>query len=475
MLKEIDALRSTWVPNRNPAVLIGQEQNLTPPPNVEDAEIEASLRWFFEVSDAPLELAERVEAARAHYRQSTNFSEGRWVSLDPFDGFEDRMAVIIAQAIGELRDRRTRDLFLASEALPFLKIIGEHIDLVRGIPGASDRARRMLRRTEQHPDSGIFELAVALRYAREPGLKVEFIPEQSARMADFLVRDSDGSDPDGIHIECKRLRPSDYEKQEKCHAIEILNRINDFVHERKVSLCVDVTFTEELAEVPADYLLNWLKAIGSSKVFLPATYPWKDAFGEGVVSIADLDAVREDIDDSFLLVGSKLARLLAGGERPEEHFHLVCGGVAHPEDPRFIDEIEYGTVIFWRCLAEISIEARARHVRSKLADIDRQVAHAPLAIAHIGMDVERDTRTADLRRERNLATLANFRPNSRLIEVDLHYFMPRTSESVRWMIDETVEPCSRTEAPFLNISRILGGSVQGIVENQPAWRQPVPR
>jgi hypothetical protein len=448
---------------------------LTPPPHVEDLEIEATLRWFFEICDAPLELAERIEAARAHYRAATNFTGGRWVSVDPFDGFDDRIAVILAQAIGELRDRRTRDLFLASETLPFLKVIGANITLVRSIPGATARAQRMLRRSEQHPDSGIFELAVALRYAREPGLDVEFIPEQSARMADFLIRDSNGSDPDGIHIECKRLRPSDYEKEENRYAVEILNRINDFVNDRKVSLSVDVTFTEELAKVPADYLLDWLKAIGSSKVLLPGSYPWKDEFGEGVVSIAALGAVRQDVDDSYLLVGSKLARLLAGGERPEEHFHLVCGGVAHPNDPRFIDEIEYGTAIFWRCLAEASVEARARHVRTKLADIDRQVAHAPLAIAHIGMDVERDTRTADLRRERNLATLASFRPNSRLMEVDLHYFMPRTSESVSWMIDETVEPCCRTDAPFLDMSRILCGTAEGIVENQPAWRQLVPR
>ncbi len=131
---------------------------------------------------------------------------------------------------------------------------------------------------------------------------------------------------------------------------------------------------------------------------------------------------------------------LAGGERAEEHFHFVCGGVAHPNDPRFIDKIEYGTVIFWRCLAVASVKARARHVRTKLADIDRQVAHAPLDTAHIGIYVERDTRTADLRRGRNLATLASFQANSRLMKVDLHYFMPRTSESVSWMIDETVKP-----------------------------------
>lgn len=447
---------------------------MTIPPNVEDVEIEAALRWFFEVSEDPMELAERIEAARSYYRSTTDFTNGRWVSVDSFDGFDDRIAVILTQAVGELRDRRTRDLLLASETLPFLKMIGAHIDLIRTIPGASNRARRLLRRSEQHPESGIFELVVALRYAREPGLKVEFIPEQAARMADFLIRTDGGNDPDGIHIECKRLRPSEYEKEEERYALQILNRVNELVNELKLSVSVDVTFNVALANIPQDYLFNWLKTVSASRMLLPGPYPWKDEFGEGIVSIADLNAVREDIEHSYLLVGSKLARLLAGGKRPEEHFHLVCGGVAHPEDPRFIDEIEYGTAIFWRCLAESSVEARARHVRTKLADIDRQVTQAPRAIAHIGMDVERDIRTADLRRQRNLAALTSFRANSNLMEVDLHYFLPRASEKASWMMDETVDPCSRTDAPFLAMPRVLGGTAKGLVEDQPAWRQQIP-
>jgi hypothetical protein len=442
-------------------------------------EIEAALRWFFEICDNPLELAERIDAARSHYRDMTNFADGLWTSSDPFDGFEDRMAIILAQAVGDLRDTRTRDLFLAADTLPFLKMIGSHLHLLRHIPGATERARRMLRRTEQHPDSAIFELVVALRYARETELLVEFIPEQNRRMADFLIRPVD-DDPleeliKEIHVECKRLRPSVYERTERRQALEILNGINDFVHENKISFCVDVTFTVELSSIPSDYMLRRLKAIKNSKVIVPGNYPWKDELGEGVVSLADIDAVKRDVDDTFLIVSSKLARLLAGGERPEEHFHLVCGGTPHPEDSRFIDDIDYGTVIFWRCLADASIDARARHVRSKLADIDRQVEHAPLAIAHIGMDVERDTVTADLRRERNLATVSSFHPESQLMEVDLHYFLPRVSEAVSWIIDETVEPCSRTDGPFLDTPRVLGGNEEGVVRNQPAWRQCVPR
>lgn len=442
-------------------------------PIEEDLHVEAALSWLFEVCDFPAQLAERIESARAHYRDATDFKDGLWVTRDPFEGYADRMAVNLAQAVAMLRDRRTYDLPTASKTIPFIKNIGANIDLLRRIPGASERARRMLRPADEHPDSGVFELTAALRYAIEPGVFVEFIPEHGARSADFLLRGDNLLDE--VHVECKRLKPSDYERSEKIRADEILNRINEFVHGRKVSLSVDVTFKKELSDIPLDYLLERLRGIKSSDILLPGAYPWSDEYGEGEARIADLGAVRRDIADSFLLVGGKLARLLAGGERPEEHFHLVCGGTPHSDDPRFIDMIDYGTAVFWRCIAEQSIEARARHITSKLADIDRQVANAPCAIAHIGMDVERDNATADLRRDRNLAAARRFRPKSVLLEIDLHYFMPRVTETASWMIDETVEPLSQLSEPFLSDSpRLLGGVADGLVEHEPAWRQPIP-
>jgi hypothetical protein len=46
---------------------------------------------------------------------------------------------------------------------------------------------------------------------------------------------------------------------------------------------------------------------------------------------------------------------------------------------------------------------------------------------------------------------------------------------VSWIIDETVELCSRSHGPFLDNPRILGGTEEGIVRNHPAWKQSVPR
>ena len=89
----------------------------------------AVLQWLFEVCEDPDRLRDRIQAARAHYRRATDFANGVWVWRNPFEGFDDRMAIILSQVVAELSDRRTRDVFLASEILPFMKIIGAHVDL----------------------------------------------------------------------------------------------------------------------------------------------------------------------------------------------------------------------------------------------------------------------------------------------------------------------------------------------------------
>ena len=96
-------------------------------------------------------------------------------------------------------------------------------------------------------------------------------------------------------------------------------------------------------------------------------------------------------------------------------------------------------MVHWECLAKKSVEARARFIKSKLADIDRQVTHAPTAIAHIGMDAERDSVASDLKRSLNMKAVQEYHSKSQLHEIELHYFMPRELETVAWSIDEMVD------------------------------------
>jgi hypothetical protein len=440
-------------------------------PVEQDDDVERALQWFMQVSDDPLALAERIHSAQAHYCEVTHAIAGPLSRMDIATTYGDTIALYLAQAVALLRDRRTYDLHLGSQVVPLIKTIGANLDVIKRIGGASGRARRMLRPRAQHPDGALFELVAAIRYARDGDLAVEFIPEQANRTADFRASGRGGE----IHVECKRLRKSQYELTEDDFASKLFAPFSRMAHEKKLSVAIDVSFTVELRHVPEAYLVDRVHAITRSPLFIPGSYPWKDKFGEGELWFSDLDAVHKDIADSSLLLGPKMARLLTGRPVPDSNFHLSCGGVPRAVDTRFIDSLEYGSAILWRCNASASVEARARHIRTKLAEIDQQMANAPLGIAHIGMDSERGENAADLRRERNKEAARSFQPKSRLVEVILHYFLPRVSESSSWMIDETVDSFRGAPTSILGDSpSLLAGTREGLIDQAPAWRQPPP-
>jgi hypothetical protein len=128
------------------------------------------------------------------------------------------------------------------------------------------------------------------------------------------------------------------------------------------------------------------------------------------------------------------------------------------------------TVVHWECLAAESVEARARFIKSKLADVDRQVTSAPLTIAHIAMDAERDSVTADLRRSLNKKTVMEYLAGSRLVEVELHYFMTRELDRATWTIDEMVDTFIVGDGKsLLSNPRILPSED---IEQLPPWLIP---
>lgn len=442
--------------------------------SADELSIARALGWFFDICPNRENLENRIGAARRHFIAATETFDGRWATANPIEDYPDKPAMYLSQAQGLLRDRRSYDLEIGARVMPFLAMIGNHVDTLAAIPGAAERSRRFLNKNSDHPDSGLFELVAALRYAREPGCFVEFIEENpKLRMADFMVHDGDREN--GIHVECKRLRSSGYEQRELVAVGAMLSRINDFVHASKASFSIDATFSSEVADIPQSYLLEKLSTVAQSRIALRGAYPWRDEFGHGEIRFSDLAAVHGDTEDDYLLFGPKMARLLAGRDAVGEPFHMVGGGSARLQDPRYVDQLHYGTVVFWRCAAPASIDARSRFVKSKLADIDRQLAKAPTAIAHIGMDAERDIAAADMRRQKNLAAVSEFRFEAPVLDIELHYFLPRVTESSSWMIDETADSFTGALGSFLPDPRLLSGGFEGIDRSLPAWRQPVPR
>jgi hypothetical protein len=211
---------------------------------------------------------------------------------------------------------------------------------------------------------------------------------------------------------------------------------------------VDVVYTKELKDIPLDYLSEWARKAMSCRFLVPTGFPWKDEYGHGRIKPADLDAVLRDTLNSSLLFGPKMARLLAGEMVSEGAYNLVAGGKSDHRDARFVDHLHYGSVVTCQCVAEGSIDARARFIQSKLSEVDKQLKSSPHGIVHIAMDAERDKDASDLRQARNTEVVKEFKFESKMVAGYVHYFVPRVTEVSSWMIDETVDRFGVGDIPF---------------------------
>jgi hypothetical protein len=438
----------------------------------DDADIRAALEWFQQVAEDRSDLFQRIRAAQEYLRSRFGSTELVWPQPDDLVLKSDVIASYLAQADSLLHDNRSYDATLGSRAIPWIKSVGVGVNALRRMRGVTDRVRRLLDARQQHPEGGLYELVAAARYAHED-FDVEFIPESSTRTAD--IRLGPPGETKALHIECKRLRPSNYEWREAVRVRTLFARLATLANERRLSMWVDVTFTQELERVPEGYLADRVLSSMRSPLVLPDGYPWKDEFAEGIVRRLSLDALLDDTRrNGPVLVGPKFWRLLTEGTLQPGTYHLALEARGAPEDGRYVDRLQMTTALSWQCLAAESIEARARHVSSLLADVDQQVIGAPMAMAHIGMYSERDTAAADRRRERNHAAVKRFQAESKLLQINLHYYLPRIAEASSWTIDETVDWFGQFESPFLNDPKLLYLGEPDIDSDKAAWHLPPP-
>jgi hypothetical protein len=445
----------------------------TPSFGIEDDEdIRAALEWFHQVTGDHSDLVKRMRMAQAYLRSHFVSTNLVWPEPDDLVLKSDVIASYLSQADSLLNDYRGYDATLGSRAIPWIKSIGVGVEALRHMPGVTERARRLLDAKQQHPEGVLYELVAAARYAHE-GFEVEFIPESSTRTAD--IRLGPPGETKALHVECKRLRPSAYESREAVHVRSLFTRLAALADQRRLSVWVDVTFTEELAKVPEAYLADRVLNSVRSPLVLAGGYPWKDEFAEGMVRWLSLDALIADTRrNGPVLAGPKMWRLLTGGTLQPGAYHLALCARSAPEDSRYVDRVQMATALSWQCLATESIETRARHVSSLLADIDRQLMGAPMGMAHIGMYAERDTAAADRRRERNHAAVKQFAAKSKLLQINLHYYLPRIAEANSWTIDETVDWFGQLETPFLDDPKLLHLGEPDIDSDQAAWHLPPP-
>jgi hypothetical protein len=437
----------------------------------QDRDIEAALSWLARMSGNAPEFWRRIEAAQGHYRAFTEASQNMGRDPDLADLGPDLVASFLAQARSLLDSRRTYDFALASRCIPWIKQLGVNVNQLARVDGAAERARRMLADASTTPEGSMLELVMGGNYAAD-GLEVIFVPENPgrAKTPDLHLFVPGVTEP--VAIELKRLRQGQFELEERARHRLIFRRVAAIIDARGLSLHIDVKYARELNDVPEGYLAEWLSRYLASPLALPSAYPWRDEFGAGQIKQADLPAVHEDTLHSSLYFGTKMARLLSGARVRDSGYHLLASGEPDERDPRYMEKVRYGSVVTWQCIAAESIEKKARHLKNKLVEAEKQIRSAGVGIIHLAMDAEASCESSDLRRERNKQVILEFKSESLVAALYVHYLVPHISESHSWLVDETVDKfgAGQGEVPSMLIFK---GSTP-LNNDLPAWKQTVP-
>lgn len=257
---------------------------------------------------------------------------------------------------------------------PFFMKIGASLELVKNIAGVEVRVKNMLYSKDNNADSVLFELIVAIAYA-EQGWQVEFIPEIKGGKKTPDLKVVRGGEI--LFVECKRFQKvTDYSEAERSAWLVQWNTLLPEMIKCGVPVLVDVNFKSEVhlqepglvAKLFRSTLENKVRYINTPEcdIFLrPINYPkmWEH-FSKHAVKFpsAQINALidpRWQAHTSYTLAMDAKFRAMPKGDSALN---------------RFVEIIRAVFCARWECTAEISIDKKARDVRTLL---DKAVEQAP--------------------------------------------------------------------------------------------------
>lgn len=432
---------------------------------MEDKDVAIGLEWLGQMQGDNNKFQTRLQSAQHNYICVTNDAEFFGKDFDINLYGKDIVASFFAQAKSLLDNRRAYDISIASHIIPWVKQLGRNCHLINDIPGARERAKRMLDEEKVHPDTALFELVIAGNYA-DKGYHVEFIPEQKGIAKTPDLKYFDNKDQ-AFYIECKRLQKGKYETDERGLHNKLINLTGALNILETFNIWLDVTYNSELKDIPDDYIYGHLKNFNNRY------YAWDDFHGRGIVKAINLNKVHEDIlKNGSVMFSTKFARLMKGAALRDEYYNIYARAKPDNRDPRFIEFVEQASLVTWRCINPTSFESRSKHVTSLLKTIDDQLLTYGPGIAHIAIDVDIQGDVADKRRQKNDEAISRFAPRSNLCRTMVHYMVPRIDEDSAWMVDETFDE-RLSYRPELNLTpQIAVFTDSQILDNDlPGWRQ----
>lgn len=275
---------------------------------------------------------------------------------------------------------------------PFFAAIGRNIDVAREIKGIDIKLDELLKGNENQPDSLLFEIVVAIMYRRN-GWSVEFIPENAKmKTPDLLV--SKGKEC--FYVECKRQgKVTEYSEVERKEWRKRWAKLVPAMTAYNKPVFIDVTFKVELYKTPEDILveaflalehhdcINSGVALESDELIVSANHinmaKVHEHFEKFQVrwnspQMIELFAGSYDSSSSYTQIYSPTGIHALGPDDDEHILNLFCSGVNTAYCAK------------WECIADESIDKKAKDVKKLLSKAVNQAPSDHPTIIHIGYE-----------------------------------------------------------------------------------------
>jgi len=280
----------------------------------------------------------------------------------------------------------------SARVYPFFSAIGRHIDIAKNIKGIDVKLDELLRGNENQPDSLLFEIVVAIMYERN-GWSVEFIPEvATSKTPDLLV--SKGNEQ--FYVECKRQgKVTEYSEIERKEWRKRWAKLVPMMVAYKTPVFINVTFKVEVSETSVDVLAEAFYALIQQNCINSGACLESDELIVEANHI-NMDLVRNHFDKYQVRWNSpQMIALFAGdydssGSYTQVHSPTGINAIGPDDDEHilnlFCDGVHTAYCAKWECIADTSIDKKAKDVRKLLSKAINQAPEKIPTIVHIGYE-----------------------------------------------------------------------------------------
>lgn len=335
------------------------------------------------------------------------------------------------------------ELAQAQRCVPFVACLGASSDLATKISGFQRKLDELLSTYKTNPDGILFELLVALAYAKK-GWDVEFIEETGAgKTPDFRARRGARE----IHVECKRHdRRTRYSDDERQAFLEMWEPASRRLRANGQWLWMHVGFREEVHELSpsflADLLTERLPLQGEEATFLDNE--------QALVRARRIDRQRvtAHLRDFRVKDGSPSIRRLLGGDwAPDDAAvtiimkarHSIVSPCEVPALGRYVDDIAFASGITREFLSAASIEKKARDITKALSEAVKQLPDDGESIIHVACETMEGALVEERRSQKVLERIQSFVAGKPVAEVRLHRIHAHSRSDLLFELDERVD------------------------------------